>query len=352
MLNHMIDCHMPTTSSLTCPICGKTNLKRMDMHMYIHVHKNKYKCDQCSKGFSRLATLNQHLRTHSGERPFICEVCSNSFSTSTGLRDHQKRHISSKRLPQTNYIKTKHVTGKRLPLPTTCPVCGKTNIKRKSMAVHIQMHDNRNKYKCSHCSRGFERFLSLQQHERQHTGERPFICEICAFTFTSNAGLSNHIKLHDLPSPSSKASSKVQRLPTVLAKPVSKVLLQHRGIRPECPMCHSTFANRKSILGHMKLQHGAEGLIAWKNMIQSTCMVCYEKFTSKDDLERHRPVHFEHHCHLCRRHFHSKVSLDTHVQMHSTKSRPFKCEVGRYLPNHIYFTRHLLIILAMRLRLH
>lgn len=330
MLHHMIDNHMPQTSSSTCPICGKTNLKRMDMHMYVHVHKNKYKCEHCPKGFYRLSTMKQHLRIHTGERPFRCDICSNTFSTTTGLRNHKRRHLNSERLPQSPDAKPKLGIGKRSNLPIACPVCGKTNITRKSMAAHIQMHENRGKYKCSHCARGFERLLSLKQHERQHTGERPFICEICAFTFTSNAGLSNHLKLHSIQSHKSKPSAKVQRLPAVLAKPTAKVVLQLRGIRPECPICHSTFANRKSILGHMKLQHGIEGLIAWKNMIESTCMVCYEKFPSKDALDRHRPIHFEHHCHLCKRHFHTKVSLDTHIQLHSTKLRPFKCEVSQY----------------------
>lgn len=260
------------------------------------------------------------------------------------MRTHMiENHICSKTTqnPAPHTFDTKSTTvvnkWKRLNVPTTCPVCGKTNIKRKSMIVHIRMHENRDRYKCAHCPRGFERLLSLQQHERQHTGERPFICEICAFSFTSNAGLRNHLKLHALATADNPIkppmSAKVQRLPTVLAKPAAKIQLQLRGVRPECPLCRSTFANRSSILGHMKLQHGAEGLLAWKNMIESTCMVCYEKFPSKDELDRHRTIHFQHHCHICPRHFHNKVSLDTHVQMHSTKSRPFKCEVRLSLCN-------------------
>lgn len=324
MLYHMMSQHMPTTSNSTCPICNKSNIKRMDMHMYIHVNKNKHKCAFCLRGFSRRSTMQQHMRTHTGERPFICDICSSTFSTKVGLRDHQTRHATTKRL--TFSTKPKLINGKRI-VPATCPFCGKTNLKRKSMAAHIQMHENRGRFKCSHCARGFERLLSLKQHERQHTGERPFICEICAFTFTSNAGLTNHIKLHSLPTDNPKPSSKVQRIPTVLAKAGPKKDLPHCGIRPECPLCQNTFANRKSILGHMKLQHGAEGLLAWKNMIHTTCMVCYEKFSSRDELERHRPIHLEHHCHLCPRHFHSKVSLDTHIQLHSKKERPFKCEV-------------------------
>lgn len=268
--------------------------------------------------------IDNHMPT-TASSTYICDRCSSSFGTIVGLRDHQKQHQTSP--INTSDNKPNHDDCKSSAVPTTCPVCGKTNIKKKSMAVHIQMHQNRDKYKCSHCARGFERLLSLQQHERQHTGERPFVCEICAFTFTSKAGLSNHIKLHALPLNKHKPLAKIQRLPMQLAKPVSKVALQHRGIRPECPLCHSTFANRKSILGHMKLQHGVEGLDAWKKMIDTTCMVCYEQFLGKDELNRHRPVHFDHHCHLCPRHFHSKLSLDTHVQMHSTKSRPFKCEV-------------------------
>lgn len=40
MLQHIIDNHISIKSGSTCPICGKTNLKRMDMHMIIHRKRN------------------------------------------------------------------------------------------------------------------------------------------------------------------------------------------------------------------------------------------------------------------------------------------------------------------------
>lgn len=212
--------------------------------------------------------------------------------------------------------------------PTTCYICGKTNLKR--MSQHMRDHRKEDKFKCRHCPKSFNRHGMMVQHERHHTGERPFICEMCAFSFTSAAALKRHCKMHTLPDDGiSKTFQKVQqinRLRPVQTQPIPK-LPPHQGIRPECPICRNTYVNRVSIQRHMKLQHGTEGMVAWKKMLDTTCMVCNEKFTSNVELANHKSIHIGHQCPICRRRFHSKITLDLHIENHSKKARPFKCDV-------------------------
>lgn len=193
------------------------------------------------------------------------------------------------------------------------------------------MRDHRKEdlFKCRHCPKSFNRHGMMLQHERQHTGERPFICEMCAFSFTSITALRRHCKMHTLPNSLNKNFQKTQqtnRLRPVQTQPIPK-LPPHQGIRPECPICKNTYVNRVSIQRHMKLQHGAEGIIAWKRMLDTTCLICNEKFATNEELLGHKPVHIEHQCPICRRRFHSKITLDLHIDNHSKKARPFKCNV-------------------------
>lgn len=222
----------------------------------------------------------------------------------------------------------RHMTDKHISVNnSTCHICGKSNLKR--LAQHLRDHRKADKFKCPHCPKGFNRRSMLRQHERLHTGERPFICEVCAFAFTSSAALKRHCKSHTLnPDPSADAPPKrqAQRLRVTQTQPIPK-LPPRQGIRLECPLCHNTYVNRASIQPHMKLMHGAEGVTAWKQMLDTTCLVCNEKFASAEQLAAHRPQHIEHQCPICRRRFHCKITLDLHVKNHSQKERRHKCDV-------------------------
>lgn len=52
----------------------------------------KYRCDQCSKSFTRSDMLTRHKRLHSGDRPFQCSECKQEFSRSDHLSTHVRTH--------------------------------------------------------------------------------------------------------------------------------------------------------------------------------------------------------------------------------------------------------------------
>uniref|UniRef100_A0A8C5FNX7 C2H2-type domain-containing protein n=1 Tax=Gadus morhua TaxID=8049 RepID=A0A8C5FNX7_GADMO len=111
-------------------LCGKVIPNKANM-MRTHNDEKPYKCDQCTRGFSRKGHLKIHLRTHSGEKPYKCDQCPKRFSRTSSLK------------------------------------------------IHMRTHSGEKPYKCDQCPKRFSQNNILKNHMRTHSWEKPYKCDQC-----------------------------------------------------------------------------------------------------------------------------------------------------------------------------
>ncbi|UJR36668.1 hypothetical protein I4U23_029385 [Adineta vaga] len=128
----------------------------------------KYKCDICSRAFSRSNTLVTHKRIHTGEKPFVCDICDRAFRQPGNLTRHKLTHTAAK--------------------PYACGICSKAFNRASNLHAHQRTHssmmpmtmkprpitatttsssNNNNghtSYKCSFCHEVFQHKFELNLH--------------------------------------------------------------------------------------------------------------------------------------------------------------------------------------------
>lgn len=175
------------------------------------IEELSFKCQHCSKGFSRKCNLLRHERFHSEERPFPCKDCGKTFKLKHHLNEHQL------------------------------------------------IHDNGNRFECDICSKTFPQNY-IQTHKRLHTDKRPYKCDLCEKSYKIKRDLTRHKKIHQeksLPCPKCFYKFRMQHQ---LRRHVEKcpIIEGQQLFKCNHGQCSRVFQNQRSLNNHLLLLNHTE----------------------------------------------------------------------------------------------
>lgn len=108
----------PQVSTETTESVSSPSSERSDSIDENSQEKKRFKCAQCSQGFTRMHNLKSHVLTHTHEKPFTCDRCSSKFRRINDLKRHLKLH-----------------TGER---PHVCKLCGRRFARGDALIRHVK----------------------------------------------------------------------------------------------------------------------------------------------------------------------------------------------------------------------
>ncbi len=171
-----------------------------------------------------------------------------------------------------------------------CTVCSKAFDRPYRLTRHLEIHDpNRPRIPCNYCSKTFTRKDSLESHIKTvHASVYPFTCtyEGCTRSFATRSMYLNHLKVHGDNKPY------------------------------HCQECSESFTLLAELKDHFKKEHPENHSLR--------CIECFKVCTSMENLEEHKLHDHRFECESCGKIFARLAYLQVHVRVHNGESK-FNC---------------------------
>ena len=197
--------------------------------------KNRYKCDECDKSFSRKAGLNIHIKCVHENVRHNCDKCDKSFTWKSALNTHiQIVHENvlyncdkcDKHYPRKHDL-IRHIKHVHKNVRYNCDQCDKNYVTKSALNRHIESihEDSAVQYKCQKCQKKFLWRANLISHiKRWHENVR-HNCDKCDKSFTWKSALNTHIQI------------------------------VHENVLYDCDKCDKNFYLKTHLKQHMKKVH-------------------------------------------------------------------------------------------------
>ena len=142
--------HLQTHGTIKCAVCSKecATVSGYRMHLYEHSDKaNRKTCDDCDKSFTFASQLKSHYKVHLTALEHQCQTCFKHFKNKGKLEKHVVSH-----------------SGK----VWTCRDCKYTCSDPRNLKAHSFRHEERLRYSCTICNKGFKYYEQMKRHQKEH----------------------------------------------------------------------------------------------------------------------------------------------------------------------------------------
>ncbi|KAK2153104.1 hypothetical protein LSH36_307g02050 [Paralvinella palmiformis] len=275
---------------------------------------------------------------------FVCELCGLKYRMKGSLMLHLRtKHSGDEQLSHVLRQLQNNSCGRRSEMQTECPFC-KDICSGQRIFTHMKLsHVGEQDFFIVYRTVEKQYYQQMYQRSRDETTSEKS-CPHCS-TELKKCSLKRHIENH-----CRMNSSRQQRYHCHLCHYYStdrSVLSQHKATahkdRPKyiCETCGACYRTPVGLRQHSRIKHQR----VWKKPLQWwTCQDCSKQFSSRLNLERHKPVHtreYQHICSFCGKKFKDPSSLLTHRRNIHQGHYRYTCEkCGHGMERKSYLKRH------------